>query len=141
MVVELHAVGGGGGSSFQCNSCGAVGGGYLSKMTHTSSCTNPSKIVQGTYKCSGCGTIGSAAGTHTKISSYSINCGKTAGSKSYTRTITTYRCNTCGASHVYKPSANSGTCAYCKSSHSASASGSTSGNHNAVSRYLVCAYK
>lgn len=92
-------------------------------------------IDAGTRSSGGAGT------THMKISSYSINCGKTAGSKSYARTITTYRCGTCGASHVYKPVANSGSCAYCASSHSVGTSGSTSGNHNAVSRYLICVYK
>ncbi len=67
-----------------------------------------------------------------------MNCGKASGSKSYTRSVTTYRCGTCGATATYYPAANSGTCAICKGTHTAAASGSTTVTHKAVPQYKVC---
>ena len=146
-----------------CSGCGQTVSGSFSHGSVTCGTYN---LISTTYRCSGCGSFSDSSGTHTEnytyytcnscgtsysstgtctkstpYTYYSINCGKTAGSKSYTRTITTYKCNTCNKSFVYKPAANSGSCAYCGSSHSAAVSGSTTGTHNAVTKYLIFAYK
>ena len=63
---------------------------------------------------------------------------KTAGTSNYTRTVTTYTCNGCGATATYNSAASYGTCPRCGGNHSVSASGSTSATHKAVAKYLIC---
>lgn len=73
------------------------------------------------------------------VSEYRLNCGKNEGAKSHSRTVTNYRCNTCGKSYQYKNAASSG-CNICGGTHNVGADGSQTGSHNAVASYLVCGY-
>ena len=122
-----------------CSFCGGCPGGLYCNVCHDQTrrrhwCDGDFPEYYGTEWGADCNNA-------KKVTRYSLSCGKNAGSRGFTRTVENYRCNTCGKTYQYKQGANSGTCGYCGGSHNIGASGSRPGGHNAVPRYLVCAYK
>lgn len=73
-----------------------------------------------------------------QVTKYTRNCGKTSGqSQSFSRTVQTYRCGTCGKTTTYYCAANN-SCGICGGRHSVGASGAKTTTHNAVKKYLIC---
>ncbi len=63
-----------------------------------------------------------------KATLYALSCGKNIGTRTFTRTVTTYTCSTCGTSATYR-SVGSARCAICGGTHSIGASGGTTVTH------------
>ena len=151
----------------QCDSCGTYGAGTatssssscpygcntISPDTGRCTATVTCSLCNGkgyrtyyntSYICDVCGTYASSGTTtctaQRGITTYSLNCGKNEGTNNCIRTITTYKCNTCGKSFVYKPAASQ-SCNICGNTHSVGSSGTTTSTHNAITKYLNCKYK
>lgn len=95
-----------------CSNCGYTTTRQTSKYYCSKQCVYDQACVGTTTACAG--TV------------YALNCSKTQ--QSFTRTITTYRCSTCGTTATFKPKV-SYSCSICGGTHGVEASGTASVTH------------